>query len=49
MSLTPAHISLLRLLAKQAVSTHLTQQTRQQQAGSATRPNPPVLQQANAR
>lgn len=49
MSLTPAHSNLIRLLAKQAVASHLTAQTQQQREKQPERQNHPVLQHASAR
>lgn len=47
--LSPAHIALLRLLAKQAIKDHLTSKTNEIQGESAMRQNHPSLQNVATR
>lgn len=47
--MTPAELTLIRLLAAQAVRSHLTQQSSQQQALPADRQNRPVSSAAQSR
>jgi hypothetical protein len=47
--LSPAHIALLRLLAKQAVASYLTPQTKETEGEAPMRQNHPSLQMSSPR